>query len=287
MGKIQSLKSKQSIQEFHSILLCRPRKRHESFQGIPRRSSLDQHPSSPLYDQDDSRARCHSLPRGNRTWQNNSQNNHRGHYDFWTGSLTRPKKTVKFDDQPPARPPPPVPERGAGGAAGVDYGSPPPPPPPNMSQVSPNMSPTFFPPPPPPRAPERQESLKYRTNPRNLFTGLPTKHDHDPSTDAYKDPWQRLYGKAVLDNTLQDRIEARKQKALYGSPTQQFVMEQDQGSHPEVQGQPNNPSITQSDYSMVRNIVLSILKSQGVPNPSDDVVDDAIREQLKQKQVET
>ena len=64
-------------------------------------------------------------------------------------------------------------------------------------------------------------------------------------------------------------------------------MEQDQGSHPEVQDQPSNPSITQSDYSMVKNIVLSILKSQGVPNPSDDVVDDAIREQLKQKQVET
>ena len=168
----------------------------------------------------------------------------------------------------------------------MDYGSPPPPPPPNMSQVSPNMSPTFFPPPPPPRAPERQESLKYRTNPRNLFTGLPTKHDHDPSTDAYKDPWQRLYGKAVLDNTLQDRIEARKQKALYGSPTQQFVMEQDQGPHLEVKGQPSNPSNAQSDHSMVRNIVLSILKSQGVPNPSDDVVDEAIREQLKQKQVE-
>ena len=251
---------------------------------------MDQHTPSPLYNQDDSRARCHSLPRGNRTWQNNSQNNNRGHYDFWTGSLTRPKKTVKFDDQPPARPPPPVPERGTGGATGMEYGSPPPPPPPNMSQMSPNMSPTFFPPPPPPppRAPERQESLKYRTNPRNLFVSLPNKYDHDPSTDAYNDPWQRSYGKYVLDNTLQDRIEARKQKALYGSPTQQFVMEQEsQVAHPEVQNQQANSSIAQSDHSMVRNIVLSILKSQGVPNPSDEVVDEAIREQLKQKQVQS
>ena len=44
---------------------------------------------------------------------------------------------------------------------------------------------------------------------------------------SYKDPWVELYGKAVLDNTLQERIEARRLKALHATPLQQFVIEQD------------------------------------------------------------
>lgn len=34
---------------------------------------------------------------------------------------------------------------------------------------------------------------------------------------------------------------------------------------------------------MVRDIVLKVLKSQGVPNPSDEVIDKAIMEHLTQK----
>jgi hypothetical protein len=34
---------------------------------------------------------------------------------------------------------------------------------------------------------------------------------------------------------------------------------------------------------MVRAIVLKVLKSQGVPNPSDDVIDNAIKEYTDQQ----
>ena len=92
----------------------------------------------------------------------------------WTGSLTRPgnKKSVKFDDQPPARPPPP--------------------------------------------APERQESLKYKLNHLAPLRSINQDHDSDdnpakldPFGRHFRDPWVEMYGKAVLDNSLQDRIESR------------------------------------------------------------------------------
>ena len=34
---------------------------------------------------------------------------------------------------------------------------------------------------------------------------------------------------------------------------------------------------------LIRNIVLKVLKAQGIPNPSDDVIDSAIKEHLNQK----
>ena len=92
---------------------------------------------------------------------------------------------------------------------------------------------------------------------------------------SYKDPWVELYGKAVLDNTLQERIEARRLKALHATPTQQFVIEQDQQGE-KLQTFP-------SEYSVIRDIVLKVLKAQGIPNPSDEVIDNAIKEHLNQK----
>lgn len=82
---------------------------------------------------------------------------------------------------------------------------------------------------PPPPAPLRQASLKFLSSQKS------TVYDHDNEDQykvdlgqSYKDPWVELYGKAVLDNTLQDRIEARKIKSLYSSPVQQCVLEHDQ-----------------------------------------------------------
>ena len=83
---------------------------------------------------------------------------------------------------------------------------------------------------PPPPAPVRtQASLNYKPT-KSLFD-----HDNDEEhrvdLGSYRDkvdPWVELYGKAVLDNTLQDRIEARRLKALHCTPTQQVVMEHDQ-----------------------------------------------------------
>ena len=47
-----------------------------------------------------------------------------------------------------------------------------------------------------------------------------TIYDHDNEIEnqmdlgsSYKDPWVELYGNAVLDNTLQERIENRRLKA--------------------------------------------------------------------------
>ena len=190
----------------------------------------------------------------------------------WTGSLTRPgnKKSVKFDDQPPARPPPP--------------------------------------------APQRQESLKYKLNHLAPLRNINQDHDSDSADNPakldpfgrhYKDPWVEMYGKAVLDNSLQDRIEsrmeARRLKALHSSPVQQYVIEQDQAEPTIITNnggtnsmEINNtghatsviPPVIHDDshaYAIVRDIVISILKSQGVPNPSEEVVDKAIKDHLNQK----
>ena len=103
----------------------------------------------------------------------------------------------------------------------------------------------------------------------------------EPRTDVprgfkgYKDPWVEKYGKAVLDNSLQDRIENRKIKALHGTPTQQFIVDQE-----------NNPLKSENqmafcEYSVIRDIVLKVLKAQGIPNPSDEVIDNAIKEHLE------
>ena len=37
------------------------------------------------------------------------------------------------------------------------------------------------------------------------------------------------------------------------------------------------------EYSVIRDIVLKVLKAQGIPNPSDEVIDNAIKEHLNQK----
>ena len=276
------------------------RPRHESCSNpAPRQRHLssDQNQNSAFFrrgsvEHDDennsSRFRSNSLPRGGkqpllRPWLN------------WTGSLTRPgnKKSVKFDDQPPARPPPP--------------------------------------------APERQESLKYKLNHLAPLRSINQDHDSDdnpakldPFGRHFRDPWVEMYGKAVLDNSLQDRIEsrmeARRLKALHSSPVQQYVIEQDQAEEPistnngginstteinnaghatSVLAPParnvnstteiNNaghatpeftPPPAHNDshaYAIVRDIVISILKSQGVPNPSEEVVDKAIKDHLNQK----
>ena len=277
------------------------RPRHESCSNpAPRQRHLssDQNQNSVFFrrgsvEHDDennnsNRFRSNSLPRGGkqpllRPWLN------------WTGSLTRPgnKKSVKFDDQPPARPPPP--------------------------------------------APERQESLKYKLNHLAPLRSINQDHDSDdnpakldPFGRHFRDPWVEMYGKAVLDNSLQDRIEsrmeARRLKALHSSPVQQYVIEQDQAEEPistnngginltteinnaghatSVLAPParnvnstteiNNaghatpeftPPPAHNDshaYAIVRDIVISILKSQGVPNPSEEVVDKAIKDHLNQK----
>ena len=383
------------------------RRRHESTNSIPRRSSLDQNPTMGFYDKEDIRMRSNSLPRG-KPWLYDSYLN-KGHCEFWTGSLNRPKKSVKFDDQPPARPPPPAPERQNQFPPPVPerqnqfasvaqtlpenkFAQSPPPLPERQNQFAQLSPPTserqnqfaqYSPPPPAPPLPERQESLKFRTNPNNLFRDLPSDHE-DSGPKAYRDPWYERYGKAVLDNTLQERIENRRQKLLHGTPVQQFIMEQEcepvvaqaynpgsfnssppvrptapitpippAHSNPTYGIAPSNPtngiaprnptygiapsnpsngiahpnstngitpqnptfgiapsnpsngiahsnptnglttSVSQSapvisnDYAMVRDIVLSILKSQGVPNPSEEVVDTAIRDHLNRKVLAT
>ena len=122
----------------------------------------------------------------------------------------------------------------------------------------------------------------------------------------YRDPWVEMYGKAVLDNSLQDRIESRMEsrrlKALHSSPVQQYVIEQDNHAEPSTiitNGGANSTEINNAGhatsvmppparddshaYALVRDIVISILKSQGVPNPSEEVVDKAIKDHLNQK----
>lgn len=125
---------------------------------------------------------------------------------------------------------------------------------------------------PPPPAPVRIQSLNYMNN--NQTNNI---YDHDNDEEhkvdlgsSYKDPWVELYGKAVLDNTLQDRIEARRLKALHGSPTHQYVLEQDHQY--------------QQDYSVIRGVVLKVLAAQGIANPSDEVIDNAIKEHFQQQQ---
>ena len=268
-----------------------PRQRHESYNDPRQENSALFRRGSVEHDDENNnsnRFRSNSLPRGGkqpllRPWLN------------WTGSLTRPgnKKSVKFDDQPPARPPPP--------------------------------------------APERQESLKYKLNHLAPLRSINQDHDSednpaklDPFGRHFRDPWVEMYGKAVLDNSLQDRIEsrmeARRLKALHSSPVQQYVIEQDQAEEPistnngginstteinnaghatSVLAPPahnvnstteiNNaghatpeftPPPAHNDshaYAIVRDIVISILKSQGVPNPSEEVVDKAIKDHLNQK----
>ena len=265
-----------------------PRQRHESYNDPRQENSALFRRGSMEHDDENnnsSRFRSNSLPRGGkqpllRPWLN------------WTGSLTRPgnKKSVKFDDQPPARPPPP--------------------------------------------APERQESLKYKLNHLAPLRSINQDHDSDdnpakldPFGRHFRDPWVEMYGKAVLDNSLQDRIEsrmeARRLKALHSSPVQQYVIEQDQAEEPNNGGinstteinnaghetsvlappahnvnsttEINNaghatpeftPPPAHNDshaYAIVRDIVISILKSQGVPNPSEEVVDKAIKDHLNQK----
>ena len=44
-----------------------------------------------------------------------------------------------------------------------------------------------------------------------------------------------------------------------------------------------NPQQTFCEYSIIRDIVLKVLKAQGIPNPSDEVIDSAIKEHLTPK----
>ena len=159
--------------------------------------------------------------------------------------MPRNSRKVKFDDEPPARPPPPT-----------------------------NLDPLPLVQPPPPPAPVRAQSLNYWKNSQS--------HDHDNDEDHkldlgpkykdpnYKDPWVELYGKAVLDNSLQDRIEARRLK--YASPTQKYVMEDDLQT-------PKH-----DHYSLIRGVVLKVLGAQGISNPSDEIIDAAITEYLEDEQ---
>ena len=64
-------------------------------------------------------------------------------------------------------------------------------------------------------------------------------------------------------------------QALHCTPTQQFIMEQEQEGE--------NPQQTFCEYSIIRDIVLKVLKAQGIPNPSDEVIDSAIKEHLTPK----
>ena len=81
---------------------------------------------------------------------------------------------------------------------------------------------------PPPPAPIRTQASKFKPY-KSLFDH-DNDEEHKVDLGTYRnkpDPWVELYGKAVLDNTLQDRIEARRLKALHCTPTQQIVMEHD------------------------------------------------------------
>ena len=44
-----------------------------------------------------------------------------------------------------------------------------------------------------------------------------------------------------------------------------------------------NPQQSFFEYSIIRDIVLKVLKAQGIPNPSDEVIDSAIKEHLTPK----
>ena len=44
-----------------------------------------------------------------------------------------------------------------------------------------------------------------------------------------------------------------------------------------------NPQQTFCEYSIIRDIVLKVLKAQGIPNPSDELIDSAIKEHLTPK----
>ena len=44
-----------------------------------------------------------------------------------------------------------------------------------------------------------------------------------------------------------------------------------------------NPQQNFCEYSIIRDIVLKVLKAQGIPNPSDEVIDSAIKEHLTPK----
>ena len=39
----------------------------------------------------------------------------------------------------------------------------------------------------------------------------------------------------------------------------------------------------QQEYSVIRDVVLKVLKTQGIANPSEEIIDNAIREHLEQK----
>ena len=84
---------------------------------------------------------------------------------------------------------------------------------------------------PPPPAPIRTQASSLNFKPYKSLFDHDNDEEHKVDLGSYqdkKDPWVELYGKAVLDNTLQDRIEARRLKALHCTPTQQVVMEHDQ-----------------------------------------------------------
>ena len=258
-----------------------PKKRHESYETpmtsvapvapvvpvapltptLPRRSSLDHQLREPLFMPE--RTRSNSLPR---------RNNYTGPFmaksDFWTNSLPRNKRKVKFDDEPPVRPPPPAPIRDQSlgympneyressllrdQSLGYIQSEP------YEGSVSRDQSVTYRPsepmennpigpirdqsqvyvkPDPMPRAPVRSQSLSYIKSRPNQNQ---SDHDHENGDEymkahfglkkPYKDPWVEKYGKAVLNNTLQKRIEAKKLISMFGSVEayQQAMLEYEQ-----------------------------------------------------------
>ncbi len=213
-------------------------------QVIHRRGSLDH----------DMGCRSNSLPRKFTTLGRYPSESYLSKSDFWTGSLNRPKRRVKFEDEPPARPPPPAPMRQE--SLNVISNR-------NQHQFMANIGQQQH------GFSKSQPSLA-RAEPATIFD-----HSNDPEHQVdlgnyHKDQWFEQYGKAVLDNSLQDRIEARKKKMQMYSPVQQVVMQEDMHRQHLAQSYP--------PYDMVRNIVLKILRAQGVPDPSEAVIDNAIKE---------
>ena len=133
------------------------------------------------------------------------------------------------------------------------------------------------------------------------------------------DHWFQLYGKAVEDNTLQDRIEAHRLHQLQQqqqswfrtqqeeknkfSYVQQLLMEEEeeklksdtadnkpqmlQETKPQnsfICNQPNNSCIP-IPLAALKNIVRNVLFHQGISNPSDQVLDESIQNYLQSEQV--
>ena len=90
----------------------------------------------------------------------------------------------------------------------------------------------------------------------------------------YKDPWVEKYGKAVLDNSIKDKdkIGCRNfSKTQHETQSQSYAQSFQKG----------DSQMAFCEYSVIRDIVLQVLKAQGIPNPSDEVIDNAIKEHLE------